>query len=156
MSDVIGIVPVWQTQRRDALSAYQIGTPSDSERLFARSASFWVWLKRDLLSNHSQTAHSGLERDALERHERIQSIMLQEMKFDSEHGEIMDAAMFIGYNWVTAVTCFVGHGWRAIYTSDMEDNILADGYLRSEDLHDEHPIQQGMDTMNAVASEDEE
>jgi hypothetical protein len=79
--------------------------------------------------------------------------MPQEMKFNSDMG-IMDAAMFIGYDWVTAVTCFVGHGWRMIYTSDMEDNIFADGYLRSEDLHDEHPIQQGMDAMNAVASED--
>jgi len=27
------------------------------------------------------------ERDALERHERIQSIMPQEMKFNSEHGK---------------------------------------------------------------------
>ena len=96
------------------------------------------------------------ERDALERHERIQSIMPQEMKFDPEHGEIMDTAMFIGYDWVTAVTYEAGHGWRVIYKSHMEDNILADGYLRSEDLHDEHPIQQGMDAMNAVVSEDEE
>jgi len=96
------------------------------------------------------------ERDALERHERIQSIMPQEMKFDSELGEIMDTAMFIGYDWVTAVTYEAGHGWRVIFKSHMEDNILADGYLRSEGLHNEHPIQQGMDAMNAVASEDEE
>jgi hypothetical protein len=26
--------------------------------------------------------------------------------------------------------------------------------LRSEDLHDEHPIQQGMDAMHAAASEE--
>jgi hypothetical protein len=96
------------------------------------------------------------ERDALEQHERIQSIMPQEMKFDSEHGEVMDTAMFIGHDWVTAVTYEAGHGWRVIYKSHMDDNILADGYLRSEDLHDEHPIQQGMDAMNAVASENEE
>lgn len=96
------------------------------------------------------------ERDVLERHNRIQSIMPQKMKFDSEHGEIMDTAMFIGYDWVTAVTYEAGHGWRVVYKNTMEDNILADGYLRSEDLHDEHPIQQGMDAMNAVASENEE
>ncbi|MFC4990421.1 hypothetical protein [Saliphagus infecundisoli] len=96
------------------------------------------------------------ERDALERHERIQSIMPQDIKFGSEHEEIMDTAMFIGYDWVTAVTYEAGHGWRVIYKSEMDDNILADGYLRSEDLYDEHPIRQGMDAMNAVASEDEE
>jgi hypothetical protein len=96
------------------------------------------------------------ERDVLERHERIQSIMPQEMKFGPDHGEIMDTAMFIGYDWVTAVTYEAGHGWRVIYKSHMDDNILADGYLRSEDLYDEHPIQQGMDAMNAVASEYEE
>lgn len=41
-------------------------------------------------------------------------------------------------------------GWRVISKSDMVDNIFADGYLRSEDLHDEHSIQQRMDAMNAV------
>ncbi|WP_458190603.1 hypothetical protein [Haladaptatus sp. NG-WS-4] len=96
------------------------------------------------------------ERDTLERHDRLQMIMQDEMKFDSDHGEIMDTAMFIGYDWVTAVTYEAGHGWRVIYKSEMEDNILADGYLRSEDLHDEHPIQQGMDAMNEVESGDEE
>ncbi|MHC3439984.1 hypothetical protein ACYJ1Y_18380 [Natrialbaceae archaeon A-gly3] len=96
------------------------------------------------------------ERDALERHERIQSIMPQTIKFDSEHGEVMDTVMFIGHDWVTAVTYEAGHGWRMIYESDMEDNILSDGFLRSEDLHEGHPIQQGMDAMNAVASEDDE
>ncbi|MFC4990605.1 hypothetical protein [Saliphagus infecundisoli] len=96
------------------------------------------------------------ERDALERHGRIQSIMPQDIKFDPEHGEIMDTALFIGDDWVTAVTYEAGHGWKVIYKSDMDDNILADGYLRSEELYDEHPIQQGMDAMNAVASEDEE
>jgi hypothetical protein len=54
------------------------------------------------------------------------------------------------------VTYEAGHGWRVIYKSDMKDNILADSYLRSEDLHNEHPIQQGMDAMSAVRSEDEE
>jgi hypothetical protein len=96
------------------------------------------------------------ERDALEQHDRLQMIMQDETKFDSDHGEVMDTAMFIGYDWVTAVTYEAGHGWKVIYKSEMEDNILADGYLRSEDLHDEHPIQQGMDAMNAVGSKDEE
>jgi len=96
------------------------------------------------------------ERDALEQQERLQMVMQDEMKFNSDHGEVMDTAMFIGYDWVTAVTYEAGHGWRVIYRSDMEDNILADGYLRSEDLHDEHPIQQGMDAMSAVKSEDKE
>jgi hypothetical protein len=96
------------------------------------------------------------EREALESHARIQSIMPQSPTFDSEHGEIIETAMFIGYDWVTAVTYEAGHGWRVIFQSEMEDNILADGYLRSEDLHDEHPIQQGMDAMQAAASEDDE
>jgi len=38
----------------------------------------------------------------------------------------------------------------------IEDNILSDGYLRSEDLHEEHPIQQGMDAMEVTSTEDEE
>ena len=96
------------------------------------------------------------ERDVLEQHDRIQSIMPQTTKFDPEHGEVMDTAMFIGYDWVTAVTYEAGHGWKVIYKGAMEDNILADGYLRSEDLYEEHPIQQGMDAMSAVVSEDEE
>jgi hypothetical protein len=29
----------------------------------------------------------------------------------------------------TAMTYEEGHGWKVIYKSDMEDNILADGYL---------------------------
>ncbi|ELZ17525.1 hypothetical protein C476_15473, partial [Natrinema limicola JCM 13563] len=33
---------------------------------------------------------------------------------------------------------------------------LSDGFLRSEELYEKHPIQQGMDAMSAVASEDEE
>lgn len=96
------------------------------------------------------------EREALETHERIQSIMPQNPTFDSEHGELIETAMFIGYDWVTAVTYEAGHGWRVIFKSEMEDNILSDGYLRSEDLHDDHPIQQGMDAMQAAASEDDE
>jgi hypothetical protein len=96
------------------------------------------------------------EREALESHARIQSIMPQSPTFDSEHGEIIETAMFIGYDWVTAVTYEAGHGWTVIFQSEMEDNILADGFLRSEDLHDEHPIQQGMDAMQAAASEDDE
>jgi len=96
------------------------------------------------------------ERDSLERHESIQSIMPQTTKFDPEHGMVMDTAMFIGYDWVTAVTYEAGHGWRIIYESGMKDNILSDGFLRSEELYEEHPIQQGMDAMSAVASEDEE
>ena len=94
------------------------------------------------------------EREVLETHERIQSIMPQSPSFDSEHGKIIETAMFIGYDWVTAVTYEAGHGWRVIFKSEMEDNILSDGYLRSEDLHDEHPIQQGMDAMHAAASEE--
>ncbi len=82
--------------------------------------------------------------------------MPQETKFDSEHGRVMDTAMFIGYDWVTAVTYEAGHGWKTLYKSAMEDNILADGYFNSKDLYDEHPIQQGMDAMNAVVSKDEE
>jgi len=64
--------------------------------------------------------------------------------------------MFIRDDWVTAVTYEAGHGWTVIFRSEMEDNILADGYLRSEDLNEEHPIQQGMDAMQTAASEDEE
>ena len=94
------------------------------------------------------------ERDALEQHDRLQMIMQKEVKFDPEYGEIMDTAMFIGHDWVTAVTYEAGHGWRVIFKSEMEDNILSDGYLRSEDLHDGHPIQQGMDAMHAAASEE--
>ena len=96
------------------------------------------------------------EREALEAHDQIQSIMPQNPSFDSEHGRIIKTAMFIGYDWVTAVTYEAGHGWRVIFKSEMEDNILSDGYLRTEDLHDEHPIQQGMDAMHAAASEDDE
>lgn len=96
------------------------------------------------------------EREALESHQRFQLVMPQNPAFDSEHGKIIETVMFVGYDWVTAVTYKAGHGWKVIFRSEMEDNILADGYLRSEDLHDEHPIQQGMDAMHAVASEDEE
>jgi len=96
------------------------------------------------------------EKEALESHSKFQMIMAQNPTFDSEHGRIIETAMFVGYDWVTAVTYEAGHGWRVIFRSEMEDNILADGYLRSEDLHDEHPIQQGMDAMHAVSSEDDE
>ena len=96
------------------------------------------------------------EREALETHERFQLVMSQNPTFDSEHGEVIETAMFIGYDWVTAVTYEAGHGWRVVYESGMEDNILSDGFLRSEELYEEHPIQQGMDAMSAVASEDEE
>ena len=82
--------------------------------------------------------------------------MTQNPAFDSEHGKISETVMFVGYDWVTAVTYEAGHGWKVIFRSEMEDNILADGYLRSEDLHDEHPIQQGMDAMEDVASQGEE
>ncbi|UHQ98413.1 hypothetical protein HYG81_19195 (plasmid) [Natrinema zhouii] len=82
--------------------------------------------------------------------------MPQTTKFDPEHGMVMDTVMFIGYDWVTAVTYEAGHGWRVVYESGMEDNILSDGFLRSEELYEEHLIQQGMEAMNAVASEDEE
>ena len=95
------------------------------------------------------------EREALETHEQFQLIMSQNPTFDSEHGEVIETAMFIGYDWVTAVTYEEGHGWRVIFQSGMEDNILSDGYLRSEDLHDEHPIQQGMDAMQAAASKED-
>jgi len=94
------------------------------------------------------------ERDALESHRNIQSIMPQNPTLGSKHGEIIETAMFIGHDWVTAVTYDEAHGWRVIFQSEMEDNILSDGYLRSEDLHDEHPIQQGMDAMEAAASEE--
>ena len=82
--------------------------------------------------------------------------MPQSPSFDPEHGEIIETAMFIGDDWVTAVTYEAGHGWEVIFTSGMEDNIVSDGYLRSEDLHDEHPIQQGMDAMRAAASEEDD
>jgi len=36
-----------------------------------------------------------------------------------------------------------GNGWRAIFHSNIEDNILSNGYLRSEDLHEKRQIQQG-------------
>jgi hypothetical protein len=96
------------------------------------------------------------EREALESHRRFQLVMAQNPRFDSEHGKIIETVMFVGYDWVTAVTYEAGHGWKVIFRSEMEDNILSDGYLRSEDLHDEHPIQQGMDAMHTAASEDEE
>jgi hypothetical protein len=99
---------------------------------------------------------SQSEREALEAHDRIQSIMPQSSTFGPKHEEIIETAMFIGYDWVTAVTYEAGHGWRVIFTSEMEDNILSDGYLRSEDLHDDHPIQQGMDAMQAAASEEDD
>jgi len=96
------------------------------------------------------------EKEALESHSNFQMIMAQNPTFDSEHGRLIETAMFVGYDWATVVTYETGHGWRVIFRSEMEDNILADGYLRSEDLYDEHPIQQGMDAMHAVASEDDE
>jgi hypothetical protein len=83
-------------------------------------------------------------------------MMPQNPTYDSEHGEVIETAIFIGYDWVTAVTYEAGHGWRVIFQSGMEDNILSDGYFRSEDLHDEHPIQQGMDAMQAAASEEDD
>jgi len=98
---------------------------------------------------------SQSEREALEAHDRIQSIMPQSSTFGPKHEETIETAMFIGYDWVTAVTYEAGHGWRVIFKSEMEDNILSDGYLRSEDLHDDHPIQQGMDAMETAASEDD-
>ncbi|MFT4892212.1 MAG: hypothetical protein ACI9YT_003153 [Halobacteriales archaeon] len=97
---------------------------------------------------------SQSEREALEAHDRIQSIMPQSSTFGPKDEETIETAMFIGYDWVTAVTYEAGHGWRVIFKSEMEDNILSDGHLRSEDLHDEHPIQQGMDAMHAAASEE--
>ena len=57
---------------------------------------------------------------------------------------------------VTVVTYEAGHGWTVIFQSEMEDDILADGFLRSEALHDEHPSQQGMDAIQVTASEDDE
>ena len=99
---------------------------------------------------------SQSEREALEAHDRIQSIMPQSSTFGPKDEETIETAMFIGHDWVTAVTYEAGHGWQVIFKSEMEDNILSDGYLRSEDLHDEHPIQQGMDAMRAAASEDDE
>lgn len=97
------------------------------------------------------------ERDVLEQHDRIQSVMAQKMHFDSEHGEIMYGAMFIGEDWVVAVNYEEGQGWEVIYRSEMEDNIIEDGFLRSEDLYDDHPIRQGMDAMaDARESADEE
>jgi len=98
---------------------------------------------------------SQSEREALEAHDRIQSIMPQSSTFGPKHEETIETAMFIGYDWVTAVTYEAGHGWRVIFKSEMEDNILSDGYLRSEDLHDDHPIQQGMDAMETAASGDD-
>jgi hypothetical protein len=112
--------------------------------------------ERSLVESLPDRPLKSSERDALEQHDRLQSIMPEEMKFDSNHGDVIETALFIGYDWVTAVTYEAGHGWRVIYKSEMEDNVLADGYLRSEDLHDEHPIQQGMDAMIAVGSKDEE
>jgi hypothetical protein len=38
------------------------------------------------------------EKKALESHAQVQSIMLQNPMFDSEHGEIIETAMFIGYD----------------------------------------------------------
>ncbi|WP_227378182.1 hypothetical protein [Haladaptatus halobius] len=38
------------------------------------------------------------EKEALESHARLQSIMLQNPMSDSEHGEIIETAMFIGYD----------------------------------------------------------
>lgn len=99
---------------------------------------------------------SQSEQEALEAHDRIQSIMPQSSTFGPKHEETIETAMFIGYDWVTAVTYEAGHGWRVIFNSEMEDNILSDGFLRSEDLHDEHPIQQGMDAMREAASENDE
>ena len=99
---------------------------------------------------------SQSEREVLEAHDRIQSIMPQSSTFGPKHEETIETAMFIGYDWVTAVTYEAGHGWRVIFKSEMEDNILSDGYLRSEDLHDDHPIQQGMDAMETAASEDDD
>jgi len=96
------------------------------------------------------------EREALEAHDQFQLILAQNPSFDAEHGQLIETAMFVGDDWVTAVTYEAGHGWRVIFHSDMEDNILSDGYLRSEDLHKEHPIQQGMDAMEATSTEDEE
>jgi len=99
---------------------------------------------------------SQSEREALEAHDRIQSIMPQSSTFGPKDEETIETAMFIGDDWVTAVTYEAGHGWTVIFRSEMEGNILADGYLRSKDLNEEHPIQQGMDAMQAAASEDEE
>jgi hypothetical protein len=82
--------------------------------------------------------------------------MPHDVHFDSEQGEVMYAAMFIGEDWVTVVNYNEGQGWEVIYTSDMEDNILADGFLNTQDLHDDHPIQQGMDAMAAARSSDDE
>jgi hypothetical protein len=43
--------------------------------------------------------------------------MPQEMKFNSDMG-IMDAAMFIGYDWVTAVTYEAGHGCNPVVANE--------------------------------------
>jgi hypothetical protein len=99
---------------------------------------------------------SQREQEALEAHDRIQSIMPQSSTFGPKDEETIETAMFIGDDWVTAVTYEAGHGWTVIYQSEMEDNILADGIFRSDELYEGHPIQEGMDAMNAVASEDEE
>lgn len=91
------------------------------------------------------------ERNVLEQHDRIQMVMSSQMRFDSEFGEIMDGAMLIGEDWVTAIRYEEDRGWKVIYQSDMENNILEDGFLRSEDLHEDHPIQEGMDALNGVS-----
>lgn len=97
------------------------------------------------------------ERDVLEQHDRIWSILPHDIHSDPEHGEVMSAVMLIGEDWVTALNYDDGQGWEVIYTSDMEDNIIADGFLSTEDLHEDHPIQEGLDAMAAArSSEDEE
>lgn len=96
------------------------------------------------------------EREALEHHDRVQMVMSSETRIDSELGEIMHGAMFIGEDWVTAVNYEENRGWKVIYQSDMENNIVEDGFLRSEDLHDDHPIQEGMDALRGVRLSDDD
>lgn len=62
--------------------------------------------------------------------------------------------MFIGGDWVTAVKYEESRGWEVIYQSEMQDNIIADGALRSEDMYDDHPIQEGMDALTGVRTSD--
>jgi len=100
---------------------------------------------------------SNREREALEHHDQIQMVMSSQTRVDSKLGEIMDGALFIGADWVTAVSYEENRGWKVIYQSDMENNILEDGSLRSEDLHENHPIQEGMDAFRGVGlSEDDQ
>lgn len=96
------------------------------------------------------------EREAFEHHDQIQMVMSSQTRVDSERGEIMYGAMFIGEDWVTVVSYEENRGWEVIYQSEMHDNILADGFLRSEDLYDDHPIQEGMDALRDARTSDED